>query len=410
MHDEYEIMLHHYLINRLSDNEKNKFEQHLENCTNCRIAVAEWEKIASGMQTVAQEQAFTLPPLNRASKRLPMLHVVRQPAYSFYRFSLAMIATILILVAGVVLTRIDTNSLLTGINVPVEQIAQIETLEVVLATRHITPGEIITEDDIVLFDLPMEYVPLGAITTTDMALGSIAKVPLICGQLIQFSQITEASNDRPYFVPNRILDTINTCEGVSFQPLVDNFELFEIPFAVQNIEPLAAIEPEMFVMRPYPAQLVPEHIRMAEQEFIDATALIYTPDETIITTFVIAETWLADGTFIEVPRDQILNDIMAFQFGDQLHLAGLFSFVETADRFQQAQRSPNNNHPYPKILFNEFSNNILYLSISQHDMDKVILGILDEQDSLTIDWVFDAQIPLLLMHDIHTASSVEQFP
>lgn len=36
MHDKYEVMLHHYLNERLSDEERLAFEQHLQTCAICR--------------------------------------------------------------------------------------------------------------------------------------------------------------------------------------------------------------------------------------------------------------------------------------------------------------------------------------------------------------------------------------
>lgn len=399
MHDKYEIMLHHYLISRLSDDEKIEFERHLEDCIRCHDAIAEWEQIAPAVRDAAEVQASSLPPLRTSTRRKTMLHISPQPTRSFYQRSLTMIAAIVVLIAGAVILRVRPDFTLTGLDAPAEQITRIDVVEVVLATRHITPGEIVGEDDVISFELSTDYVPMEAVQTLDAVLGTVAKVPLICGQPIQASQIAELGDDAQHFLPNRILDTVNVCEGISFEPLAEQFDLVDIPFAVQDIAALTTLRSEMLIMRPYPAQLVPEHLQEAA-DFAGEMVLIPTPADTLITPFVIAETWLPNGRFIEAPRSQFLNDLNPIQFGDQLYMASLMMYVEVDDTFQQSQPDENSASASPRIVFNALANGVIYFSTPQIEQENIIIGIPENIEPTAIRWVIDAEIPLLLMHDV----------
>lgn len=334
-----------------------------------------------------------------------MYRVMRPAAY---RFPVVVFAVALTLAFGLV-TLTPRSPQVTVTSIAAEQADPADIVSVVLPTRHIAPGEKIQYEDITRFELPVEYVPAGAVQAPKDAVGTIAKIPLICGQPIQSSQIAVFDDEQYFPLEYRLLDTVNLCLKVSFEPLGSDFEVMDIPVALQNIAPLTTLQPEMFTTRPYPAQLVPIHIHQSTQEYVEQRVLIDTPTGTMLTPFILTNTWLKDGDLIEIPRSQVMNDTTFFHFGDEVRLTSPVTFIAVDNRRSQTQRNDAEFLERPSIVLQEFtSSKVQVFSTPRSDTSLLLLGVSDERGAKVLDYVVKSGMPILLVNDIQTFSQDEQ--
>lgn len=90
-----------YVAGVLSADERASMEQHLETCPECRHNIADWQRIARGVQANAQARAGTLPPLSPVVRG----NLQRRPTYAeAFRSTVALVwaQRVVVLRGGVV--------------------------------------------------------------------------------------------------------------------------------------------------------------------------------------------------------------------------------------------------------------------------------------------------------------------
>ena len=397
MHDEqYDAQLHDYLNNHLTDEDRLLFEDHVASCEFCQAELLIWQRIAGAVIDAAEVRAVSLPPLKKSVRRKPMLRALPSQHSSFQLLLAA--AAIAVLLWGIILTQVPLEPMLLESIQPTQQ--DHVRVPMVLAARNITPGQMIQAEDVVLFEMPIAFLPNAHILDIQDVIGQVATTPIMCGQPVLTDQVRVIDEEMVIFPRDPQFDALVVCETISFEPLPERFATVDLPFSVSMIEALDILtaEPEQLhpQLLPYPEQLVPDNFMLPD---IDGKLVIFsTPPEALISPFMLLESWAGtDYRWVEVPRHQILNDVTPFQFGDVLEVGGVLYYVDVSETMQQPVYGVSTKS---QIVFQSVASEVLYWSVPYEGSGTVILGVANQSDASTLSFLINADLPLLLTHSI----------
>ncbi|MBX6350325.1 MAG: Flp pilus assembly protein CpaB [Clostridia bacterium] len=77
---------------------------------------------------------------------------------------------------------------------PPSQAAQLATVEVVVAERALPPRTVLARADLALQPFPKDYLPTGAVTSLEDALGRVTVAPLAAGEIVLAAHLAEPTS------------------------------------------------------------------------------------------------------------------------------------------------------------------------------------------------------------------------
>lgn len=398
MHEPYEDMVLCYSAGLLSQSDRKRLEQHLTECQICRDALEEWQLIGAAARVVAQDRAVTLPPLNleinkeQAKMNSASIKVVPQRSLAVV-FS---VAALLALMFGVLIARSP------DFNVSMIQPAQTTPagfVEVVLAAQPIERGSVITAEDVVLYALPEDVTPFNAVVNLDDVIGKNARTSIPCGQPVLTNMLVDDVRD--VFDGS---DFTYGCETIDLSPLQEPVLTELIVMAAQELPGGIVIPDDGVMLRPYPAQLVPDgainnltdvigrimrdHV-VREQVILRPMLRQIEPGETAWGTH--AQTILPAGMYaVMFPVENIQTDLQALQPGMYVDIIVAMQFVPVDDIFQTPFVTDSNQES--KRIMQRIASNSQILTKE----GSFITIVVTPEESRVLTWVVEAGFPLLL--------------
>ncbi len=163
---------------------------------------------------------------------------------------------LLIAVAGFILIAVGIFLAIRFLNIdfgasttpPPTPVAEAKTL-VAFAVNDLPEGTVLTEQDVTLTEIPVQFAITDAITDLDNVIGRMSKTDLVSGEMIlghNLADPTGAAFDIAYVLDEKhVLMALPATDLMSRESIVKRGDIVDILVSIQEvIEPVAADEPQ----------------------------------------------------------------------------------------------------------------------------------------------------------------------
>ncbi len=145
---------------------------------------------------------------------------------------------IIVAVVGIILITLGSIAVIRmyrqAINPPDEQVVEVETAtgNVVVASHDITLGTYLTQDDLALVQMPVEFTTRDSISNLDDAVGKIIKVDVIDGEMIlghNLATPTDVTHDVAYVLSEtHVLMAFPATDLISRESVIQRGDIVDI--------------------------------------------------------------------------------------------------------------------------------------------------------------------------------------
>ena len=150
------------------------------------------------------------------------------------------VAGIIIAIAGILLV----NYILGGAIDPVQEVVPTPTPpldQVVITSRSIPLGTVLTYEDLVVADVPVELAPLTRINDVNLAVGQITTIPLVAGEMVLPHHLANQTN----LVDRNLAFNLEDDQVLMAFPIVDLMGRINILKKGDTIDMLVTINQEV---------------------------------------------------------------------------------------------------------------------------------------------------------------------
>ncbi|MFN8530176.1 MAG: SAF domain-containing protein [Anaerolineae bacterium] len=377
-HEHFEDLLLLSMTRAISEADRMELNAHLEACPECRAALAEWQQIARAVRLNAKERRMMVAARirsmpNRGERALfPVLAVTLAVlCVAFFSFLVPPQTPPLAQVAS-----------------PTEPV----TVEILMAARDVPHGSVISDEDITLYQMPVDYVPFSALTDPSQVIGKIARTNIQCGLPILEAWVVENAVD----VPDQ--PTLQASAGCNLPLLTEPIPVHEVTIAAQTIPAGTTLTNEMVVSRPYPLDLLPYGAITSPENLIGQVTVTDIYRESILMSWQLEPPRISIE--VTIPIDVVQNADSTFNVGQQINIVATMMYVDVNGTMQAPVdgSSATSNPQTPHLITQEVVGGARITSrvFDENGQLTAVVVSVDSQAAGILTWVIDAQLPLVL--------------